>query len=719
MEYRRAYKDETPDEWLVQRHEREIFPLMRRRHIFSGVNNFLLYDFWATGGGVNEDVFAYSNSSGDGLGTGERGLVLYNNKFAEARGWIRTSAAFSVKTGGDERVLVQKTLGEGLGLRNDWRYFTIFRDQVTGLEFIRNSQKLCDEGLYVELAAFKYQVFMDFREVEDLDGNYARLAALLNGRGVPSIDDALAEMLKPPEPEPVDPFPRASGILLHVTSLPGRFGIGNLGDAAYRFVDFLEASGQRYWQIMPLGPTSYGDSPYQALSTFAGNPLLISLERLVQDGLLAPWDLDGAPAFPDDHVDYGPVIKFKDRLLRVSHFHFKTNGSEALVGELAAYTARNKWWLDDYALFAALKGQAAARGAGDNWGAWETGLATRQPEALEAARASLSEEIRFHEYVQFLFDRQWSALKTYANERGISIIGDVPIFVAYDSADAWANQGLFHFDGHGKPTLVAGVPPDYFSPTGQLWGNPLYDWEAMEAGGYAWWIGRFKRAFQFVDVVRLDHFRGFEASWAVPVAEETAENGEWVKGPGKKLFDAVEDALGSVRFIAEDLGLITPEVEALREACGFPGMRVLQFAFSGEPENLYLPHNYDSNTVVYTGTHDNDTALGWFHAASEEERSHLSSYLGCPSDEVNWRLIRLALSSVAHTAVVPLQDVLGLGGEGTGAGRMNTPGKASGNWGWRYTPGMLAPALSQRLGELTEIYGRAPSLPDDEIAEEA
>jgi 4-alpha-glucanotransferase len=711
MEYRRAYKDEQPDMDLVARHEREIFPLMRRRPIFSGVQNFLLYDFYAPDGHVNEDVFAYSNCSGERHGAGERGLVLYNNKFAEAHGWIRTSAAYSVKVReytpgeGDGRVLVQKTLGEGLGLRNDWRYYTIFRDQITGLEYIRSSQKLCDEGFYAELGAFKYAVYIDFREVEDdAEGHYAQLAAMLGGRGVPSIADALREMLAPQEPEPVAVSPRASGILLHITSLPGRCGIGDLGDGAYRFVDFLEAGSQQLWQIMPLGPTSYGDSPYQALSAFAGNPLLISLDRLIEEHCLAPWDFEGAAGLPEHVVDYGRVIDFKQRLLRLSFDNFRANASDALKRELADFVTANGSWLDDYALFAALK----EHHGGANWSAWEQDIATHQPMAVERWRATLRSQIAFQQYMQFMFDRQWSSLKAYANKHGVSIIGDIPIYVAYDSADAWAHPELFYFDAESRPTLVAGVPPDYFSPTGQLWGNPIYNWDAMKGDGYAWWIARFKRAFQQVDIVRLDHFRGFEACWAVSAAETTAVNGKWRKSPGSELFHAVEKALGPVRFIAEDLGLITPEVEALREEFAFPGMKVLQFAFSGDPDHPYLPHNFERNCVVYTGTHDNDTTPGWLGTLSESERTALRRYLGGHWTELNWELIRLALMSVAHTAIIPLQDVLGVGSEG----RMNTPGRASGNWGWRYTQSMLTPALSKRLKELTETYGRAPRPPE-------
>jgi len=712
MEYRRAYWNEQPDANLIRRHEREIFPLLHRRHIFAEVQNFLLYDFFTPEGHVNENVFAYSNRAGDPLtGTAERGLVLFNNKFAGARGWIRTSAVYAVKAGhGDsgegtgEHTLVQKTLGDGLGLRSDGHYYCIFRDYVTGLDYIRNCHELHDQGLYVELGAFKYQVCLDFREVKDDEAHhYAQLAGYLGGRGTPNIEEALREMLRQPEPiqELAMRFPRSSGILLHPISLPGRFGIGDLGDAAFRFVDFLADSGQQFWQIMPLGPTSYGDSPYQALSAFAGNPLLISLERLAEEHCLAPWDFTGAPVFAEHRVDYGAVIEFKRRLLLLSFENFKANASDAQKAELEVFSAASRTWLDDYALFAALKDHHG----GASWDKWEQDIAARQPGALEHWRVTLKDLVAFHQYAQYQFHRQWSSLKTYANQRGISIIGDIPIFVAYDSADAWAHADLFYFDAEGKPTLVAGVPPDYFSPTGQLWGNPLYRWDVMAQDGYAWWVARLKRAFQQLDVVRLDHFRGFETCWAVPAGKQTAINGKWTKGPGSDLFHAVERALGPVRVIAEDLGLITPEVEALREECAFPGMKVLQFAFSGDPENLYLPHNFERNCVVYTGTHDNDTTLGWLSTLGQKERTALRRYLGPRCDELNWELVRLALMSVAQTAIFPLQDILGVGSEG----RMNTPGRASGNWGWRFSEGMLTAALRDRLKELTETYGRAPA----------
>jgi 4-alpha-glucanotransferase len=714
MEYRRAYVDEKPNLSLVQRHEREIFPLMQRRHIFANVRNFLLYDFYTPEGHVNENVFAYSNCAGDTLTDScERGLVVYNNKFAEVRGWIHTSAAYSVKkdqgdpqSGTSERRLIQKTLGEGLGLQGDDNHFSIFRDHTSGLEHILSSQELCDKGLYVELGAFKYLVYLDFREVEDDQTHpYRQLMVQLGGRGVPSIEEALAEMLRPHEqPEPtgqgelVKGFLRASGILLHPTSLPGRFGIGDLGDASYRFVDFLAASSQHYWQIMPLGPTSYGDSPYQALSAFAGNTLLINLEYLIEENYLVNQDLSGAPEFPEHTVNYGQVIDFKQRLLRLSFENFKTNAGSAQKAELEVFIAANSSWLDDYTLFSALKDHHG----GASWNSWEQDIATRQPAALERWRLALKDRISFHQFVQFLFYKQWSNLKAYANGHGISIIGDIPLFVAYDSADAWAHQELFYCDGQGKPTLVAGVPPDYFSSTGQLWGNPLYRWDVMADNGYTWWIARFKSAFQQVDVVRLDHFRGFESCWAVPAGAENAINGKWLKGPGIDLFKAVEAALGHVPIIAEDLGMITPEVEALRAELGFPGMKVLQFAFSGDPLNSYLPHNFGRNYVVYTGTHDNDTSLGWINTAGDQERTALRQYLGGHAEELNWEMIRLAFMSVAHTAIIPLQDVLDIGSEG----RMNTPGRASGNWGWRYSLDMLTTAACERLKTLTKIYGR-------------
>ncbi len=502
---------------------------------------------------------------------------------------------------------------------------------------------------------------------------------------------------------------RASGILLHPTSLPGRFGIGDLGSAAFRFVDFLAGSGQQLWQIMPLGPTSYGDSPYQTPSAFAGNPSLISLERLVDDQYLAPWDFLHAPGFPARSVDYGPVIEYKQRLLRLSFENFMRQQGGQQATAFASFVAANSPWLDDYALFAALKEQHD----GANWSNWEKEIATRRPAALAHWQTVLADPIQYHRYTQFLFYRQWSALKRYANAQGIQIIGDIPIFVAYDSADAWSHPELFSFDNDGHPTVVAGVPPDFFSPTGQLWGNPLYRWDVMARNGYAWWIERFRSALQQVDIIRLDHFRGFEAYWAVPATAETAAKGRWVEGPGVDLFHALERALGRLPIIVEDLGLITRRVKALRDELGFPGMKVLQFAFTGHPDDAYLPHNYARDCVVYTGTHDNDTTLGWWRGLDQATRTQVQVYLGRHGDDISWDLIRLALMSVAERALFPLQDVLSIGSEG----RMNTPGRMQDNWSWRITDDMLSGQVRERLRGLTETYGRAPHALREETEE--
>jgi 4-alpha-glucanotransferase len=494
-------------------------------------------------------------------------------------------------------------------------------------------------------------------------------------------------------------FARASGLLLHPTSLPGSAGIGDVGRAAYMFVDFLAASGQRLWQVMPLGPTGYGDSPYATLSAFAGNPLLLALEALVEDGLLAAADLRTLPAFDDQRVEYGQVIEHKMRLLRRAFERFSGAAPVSLRAAFAAFRADNSGWLADYALFRALKD---AHG-GTVWNRWEADLAAHRPEALARAREALAGDVAFHEYTQFLFFRQWAALHAYAVARGIRIIGDIPIFVAYDSADVWAHPDLFFLDEGGNPTVVSGVPPDYFSVTGQRWGNPLYRWDRLAETGYAWWIARFRAALALVDIVRLDHFRGFAAYWEVPADEETAMHGRWVPGPGAALFHAVTDALGQVPIIAEDLGLITPDVHALRDELGYPGMRLLQFAFDTDATNEYLPHEYPHHCVVYTGTHDNDTAVGWYASRTDRVRRFLARYVGHESREVHWDLIRLALASVADMAIIPLQDALGLGS----AARMNQPGRASGNWTWRCTSEQLTWAVVSRLREMAAVYGRA------------
>jgi 4-alpha-glucanotransferase len=498
----------------------------------------------------------------------------------------------------------------------------------------------------------------------------------------------------------VIPMNRTSGVLLHPTSLPGRFGIGEFSDEAYRFVDWLVSAGQTLWQVMPLGPTGYGDSPYQCFSAFAGNPLLIGLDALTRDGALTAEDLADAPAFPDAKVDFGPVINYKKAILRKSYDRFAAGASAGQRQEFARFCAENASWLDDYALFIAIKDAHN----GNVWNTWESDIARHEPAALREWRERLADPIEAQQYYQYQFFRQWSALRAYANERGVKIVGDIPIFVAFDSADAWSHRDEFHFDEALQPTVIAGVPPDYFSPTGQRWGNPLYRWEVMQRRGFAWWIERCKAAFGLYDVLRIDHFRGFEAFWEVPASEPTAMKGRWVKGPGLELFQAIERALGGLPIIAEDLGLITPEVEALRNACGFPGMRVLQFAFVADTASAFLPHNYVPNTVAYVGTHDNDTTLGWWATLDGPTRAQVTNYTGTSGADIAWDLIRALSVSVASTVVFTLQDLMGLGAEA----RMNLPGRAGGNWGWRFTPGMLSGDIAQRLRTMTETYGRAP-----------
>lgn len=494
-------------------------------------------------------------------------------------------------------------------------------------------------------------------------------------------------------------FPRASGILLHPTSLPGRYGIGDLGDEAFHFVDFLVSAKQRLWQVLPLGPTGYGDSPYQCFSAFAGNPLLVSPDKLVEDGLLTPDDVRDAPEFPVDCVNYGDVIPYKRGLLHQAARRFESGVSRSLAAAFDAFCRDTAGWLDDFALFMALKD---AHG-GAVWNTWPTDISARRPEAIRHWTETLATSVFTHKFLQFLFFRQWAAIKRYANERDIRMIGDIPIFVAYDSADVWSHPDLFFLDEHGQPTVVAGVPPDMFTETGQLWGNPLYRWDVLARQAYAWWIERFRAAFAQVDIVRLDHFIGFTRYWEVPAGEPTAMNGHWVPGPGAALFHAVERALGKLPIIAEDLGVVTPAVEALRDQFEFPGMKTVQFAFTG-PDNPFLPHNYTPNYVVYTGTHDNDTSLGWFKSAPPEERSFAQRYLARSGEDFAWDLIRTAMGSVADTVVIPLQDVLNL----DSAARMNFPGRPSGNWSWRFTPDMLTEAHRDRLREMVELYGREP-----------
>lgn len=499
-------------------------------------------------------------------------------------------------------------------------------------------------------------------------------------------------------------FNRAAGILLHPTSLPGRYGIGDLGSEAYRFVDFLAETNQTYWQILPLGPTGYGDSPYQSFSSFAGNPLLISPDKLLEDGFLLPSMLQDIPPFPTNKVDFGWVIYYKNRLHRQAYAHFQENGSSKQHSAFAKFCQSQAQWLDDYALFMALKTHHVDNNGGV-WTSWPETIARRKPKAMKQWSETLSEEIGLQKFLQYQFFKQWLTLKKYANDKGIKIVGDIPIFVAFDSADVWANPDLFFLQEDGTPSVIAGVPPDYFSETGQRWGNPLYRWKQMAKDNYAWWVRRLQMTFTQADIVRIDHFRGFDAYWEIPEEEETAVVGRWVKAPGKRFFKAIEKQLGELPIIAEDLGVITPEVRAMRDSFNFPGMKILQFAFGGELNSDFLPYNFEtSNCVVYTGTHDNETTVGWYKNASEKEKDHVRRYLAVSGHDIAWDLIRLAWASVADTAIAPLQDLMSLGNEA----RMNFPGQVGSYWTWRFTPDMLHDHLKHRLQEMTHLYGRVP-----------
>ncbi len=484
---------------------------------------------------------------------------------------------------------------------------------------------------------------------------------------------------------------RKSGILLHPTSFPGKWGIGDLGDWAYRFVDFLSESGQQLWQVLPLGPTGFGYSPYQTHSSIAGNPLLISLQPLVDHGWLDPEDLEGAPDFPASKVDFNAVIPFKYRLLKKAAAAFFMRATEPLRAEFVEFCAEMKSWLDPYAQYMALK----EANQGSSWTDWKKGT------------ASTLQNVQENQFIQFEFFRQWESLKNYCHDLGIEIIGDIPIFTAHDSVDVWADPGQFDLDEKGNPQTSAGVPPDYFSKTGQYWGNPLYRWDEMERTGYNWWITRVRFMLNIFDVIRLDHFRGFEKYWEIPAGSRNAIDGRWVEGPGDRFFQALHEALGKLPFIAEDLGYITPEVHKLRDRWGLPGMRVLQFGFGDKsPENPHIPHNFIRNCVVYTGTHDNDTSAGWFSAKGDTqlraEREYARRYMGSGGDDVVWDFIRLAQSSVADTVIVPMQDVLGLGSEA----RMNFPSTGKNNWLWRMSEDQLKSAPAERLHEMILLYGR-------------
>ncbi len=505
------------------------------------------------------------------------------------------------------------------------------------------------------------------------------------------------------------PFPRAAGVLLHPTSLPSAYGIGDLGRTAYEFVDFLVAANQTYWQVLPLGPTGFGDSPYQCFSAFAGNTNLISPEILVEEELLTAEEIADHPDFPEGKVDFGAVIEWKNALLEKAYQRFRLTTSVNLRGSFESFTQVVAEWLDDYALFRAIKKTQDQK----SWQQWDEELKLRDEAAILRAHEDLLDEVQAQKFYQFLFFKQWTRLKNYANGKGIRIVGDVPIFISLDSADVWCNPQEFKLNRDGSPKVVAGVPPDYFSKTGQLWGNPIYNWDAMREDGFKWWISRVKFTLKTVDILRIDHFRGFAASWEVPGGDKTAENGRWVNVPGKELFLTLRRELGQLPILAEDLGVITPDVEELRDGFGFPGMRILQFAFGGDTANHDLPHNYIKNCVVYTGTHDNDTTVGWFNsqagAGSTRDEAEISRehdfcmrYLNSDGSEIHWDFIRTVLASVANTAIVPAQDLLGLGTEA----RMNLPASESGNWYWQLRNGELTEEIGERLGGLTETYGR-------------
>jgi 4-alpha-glucanotransferase len=505
-------------------------------------------------------------------------------------------------------------------------------------------------------------------------------------------------------------FPRSSGILLHISSLPSAFGIGDLGRNAHEFVDFLVESGQKIWQVLPLSPTGYGDSPYQCFSAFAGNPLFLDPVQLQEAGRLQPQDLASASHLDSDFVDYGRVISSKQALLRKAAQSFFTNTYDPDLEAFTTFCKDNEAWLDDYALFMAAKDYHK----GAVWTEWDAGLRQRDPSALQQWGQELSSEIQTQKFAQFEFFRQWASLKNRCHQRGIRMMGDIPIYVAHDSADVWSHPELFQLDERGRPAVVAGVPPDYFSATGQLWGNPIYRWDVLARWGYRWWIDRFRASLKIFDMVRLDHFRGFEAYWEIPGGSSVAMHGKWVKGPGRDLFKVLQAELGEFPVVAENLGVITPEVEAIRREFGFPGMSLLQFAFGNDPQGpSFRPHNYTRDLAAYTGGHDNDTTVGWWTSAGVgesirtaedicKEHEFAKTYLGFENEPINWVLIRTVLASIATIAIVPLQDVLGLGS----AARMNLPGTISGNWKWRFRADALTPQIQRRLRELTLTYDR-------------
>lgn len=499
---------------------------------------------------------------------------------------------------------------------------------------------------------------------------------------------------------PVLKSERYSGILAHPTSFPSYYGVGDLGKSAYEFVDYLVSAGQTLWQVLPLGPTGFGDSPYQGFSAFAGQPLLISPDELEKVGLLTKEELEAFPNLPTKYVDYGAAIWEKNKLYAKAFERFcKLDVASPLKKRYVEFCEKQADWLEDYTLFMALKD---ANG-GKLWLEWEDDLRNPKKTDMPKLRELHKERADYYKMLQFLFFEQWYALKAYANEKGIRIIGDIPIFVSLDSADVWANKEQFQLDEKGYPLVVAGVPPDYFSETGQLWGNPLYDWDAHEKDGYAWWIARIESQLKLVDFVRIDHFRGFAAYWAVPYGEETAVNGEWLDGPGEKLFLAIEKELGKdLPIWAEDLGVITEDVRKLRDDFELPGMKILQFAFEDVEDNNMMPHHHTPNCICYTGTHDNDTTVGWYKNASKESQKKVRSYMNTGAATISWSFIKTALGSVAKYVIIPLQDVFSLDSEA----RMNMPGKAAGNWSWRFEKKDLDAYWADYLKKLTEMYRR-------------
>jgi len=491
-------------------------------------------------------------------------------------------------------------------------------------------------------------------------------------------------------------FNRSSGILMHITSLPNDQGIGTFGKEAFDYVDFLKEAGQSYWQLLPIGPTGYGDSPYQSLSTFAGNILLIDLEVLKEKKLLTQADFKGRDFGKNPEiVDFTKVNKGKVELLRIAF----ENAKDAYRREMDTFVEEHKAWLIDYTLFMALKHDNDLK----SWQEWPKKLRQRDEKAIEEAKIEHADEMRFWTFVQYIFFKQWHELKVYANKNGIEMIGDIPIYVAEDSSDVWANPELFLLDKDNKPVSVSGCPPDAFSATGQLWGNPIYDWELMDKQGYGWWIERIRATYELFDVVRIDHFRGFESYWSIPGGSKTAVNGEWIKGPEMKLFDAIKAELGDLKVIAEDLGFLTQEVVDFKDASGYPGMKVLEFAFDSKEESDYLPHNYENNCFVYTGTHDNDTVMGWFNNSDQADIDKAIDYLKLTEEEgYHWGFIRGAWSSVGAVAVAQMQDFLGLDDKA----RMNIPSTIGGNWEWRMKPGQLTDELAEKIKSLTKLYGR-------------